>query len=60
MFSFIFGLLAMVQTSNAPTVDACEWLPANLDGISVQVCAGEVVGRRDQLGNVQGVDGGAL
>jgi hypothetical protein len=58
------AVLFLLQLAIAPMVSVdsgCEWLPPNLDGISSEVCGGEVIARRDAIGNVHGnPDAGAF
>ncbi len=46
----------LAQGPAAPSSD-CEWIGPRVDGISVQICAGEVRAYRDQSGNVRNREG---
>ena len=51
MFSFLFGLVAMVTVTNT-NVSTCETVGPRIDGISVEICDGHAVKYTDATGNV--------
>ena len=51
MFSFLFGLVAMVTVTNT-NVSTCETVGPRIDGISVEICEGRAVKYTDGAGNV--------
>jgi hypothetical protein len=53
MFNFIASILLSASINSAPVAaPACETLAPNLDGISITICDGEVVSRKDAAGVV--------